>query len=50
MGALGAIITEYDMPDADGNVAETLDDVDPYTGLFAVGTAIIAEIQRVPPR
>lgn len=50
MACLEAIITEYDMPDSDGNVAETLSDVDPYSGLFAVAGEIIPAIKRLPPR
>lgn len=47
---LGLIILEHNFPDADGEVAATLEDVDPYDGLMHVAGELTDAIGTLPPR
>jgi hypothetical protein len=50
LDVLDRIITDHNMPDSDGNIAEHLADVDPYSGLLAIANAVGAELGRLPNR
>jgi hypothetical protein len=47
---LEVIIVEHNMPDTAGNIAERLEDVDPYAGLLAVSNRLGEALARLPPR
>jgi len=48
--ALDRIVTEHNMPDEDGKVAETMADVVPYDGMLAVAKELLEAMQSLPPR
>lgn len=48
--AFGTIILEHNMPGADGELAATLGDVDPYDGLKVLAAEAFRRIDRLPPR
>jgi len=50
LAAFGAIVVEHNFPNVDGEIAATLEDVDPYTGLTELAGAIFEAIGRLPPR
>ena len=47
---LDLIVTDHNMPNAAGELAERMADVDPYGGLLALGGALFDKIGRLPPR
>lgn len=50
VAALEVIVTSHNFPGEDGELAEHLEDVDPYSGLFAVATAAFEAISKLPNR
>lgn len=50
IAALDEIITEHNFPDAADELAETMADVDPYSGLIRVSTDIFDAIGKLPNR
>lgn len=50
LAVLERIIQDHNLPNTDGDVAETLADVDPYDGLMHLAAAITEAIGRLPPR
>lgn len=48
--ALDVIVIEHNFPNVDDDVAATMGDVDPYSGLLAMSAAIIDAIGKLPPR
>lgn len=50
LAALEAIIVEHNMPDSTGEIATTLGDVDPYSGLLAVANAVGEKLRQLPNR
>lgn len=50
LAVLERIITDHNMPDEAGEIAEHLADVDPYAGLLAVSNALGDAIGQLPNR
>lgn len=50
MAALQQIVIEHNFPDSEGEVAASLMEVDPYTGLVAIADAYLEAIRALPPR
>ncbi|HEV8282351.1 MAG TPA: hypothetical protein VGQ02_10850 [Candidatus Limnocylindrales bacterium] len=50
INALQRLVVDHNFPDAEGEVAATLMDVDPYTGLVAIADAYLSAIRALPPR
>lgn len=50
MVALDAIVLEHNFPDAAGEIAKTMADVDPYDGLLDVSARIFDAIGTLPNR
>lgn len=50
IAALQKLVIEHNFPDVDGEVAATLIDVDPYTGLVAIADAYMDALRALPPR
>jgi hypothetical protein len=50
VAALGRIILEHNFPAESGEIAETLDDVDPYDGLMHVAGELADALGKLPPR
>ncbi len=50
IGVLDAVVIEHNMPDANDEVAATMSEVDPYSGLMEVATAIFDAIAKLPNR
>lgn len=50
MAALDGILVDHNMPDADGNVAASCADVDPYGGLMELGAAVFRDLGKLPNR
>jgi len=50
MVALDVIIVDHNFPGADGELAETMADVDPYRGLLAVAGDALDAIGKLPNR
>jgi hypothetical protein len=50
MMALDVIVTEHNFPDADGEIAQTMEDVDPYDGLLLIVGEIFDAIGKLPNR
>lgn len=52
IAALEVIIIpgSHNLPDSSGKVAEHLEDVDPYGGLFEIAAEAFAAISKLPPR
>lgn len=50
MGAMDKIVLDHNFPDEEGELAQTMADVDPWTGLVAVMGELTAAIGRLPPR
>lgn len=50
LGVLEAIIVEHNMPDSEGEIADHLADVDPYSGLLAVANALGDQLAALPNR
>lgn len=50
LAVLERIVVDHNMPNADGELAEHLADVDPYDGLLNVAGAITDAIGKLPPR
>ena len=50
IGVLGAIVVDHNFPNADDELAETMGDVDPYTGLMAVAGEIFDAMSKLPNR
>lgn len=48
--AMEKLIIEHNMPDADGEIAATLADVDPYEGVLEVLGLVMEEIGKLPNR
>jgi len=48
--ALDVIVVSHNFPNADGELAESMADVDPYTGLFAVAGQALNAIGSLPNR
>lgn len=48
--ALDKIVTEHNLPDADGKVAQSMADVVPYDGMLEVAGALLEAITALPPR
>lgn len=48
--ALDRIIIDHNFPDADGNLAATMADVDPYRGLFAIAGEVFDRLGKLPNR
>jgi hypothetical protein len=50
IGVLDAIVLDHNMPDVNDGVAKTMAEVDPYSGLMEVATAIFDAIAKLPNR
>ncbi len=50
IAALKVIVLEHNMPNTAGELAATLDEVDPYDGLMVVAGEILGAIRTLPPR
>lgn len=50
IGVLDAIIVDHNFPNADDELATSMGDVDPYTGLMEVAGAIFDAIAKLPNR
>jgi hypothetical protein len=50
MQALDVIVIDHNFPDADGDVAEVMADVDPYDGLLMISGQIFEAIGKLPNR
>lgn len=50
MLGLDAVVVEHNFPDADGEIAETMADVDPYDGLLEISAGIFDAIGKLPNR
>ena len=50
IAALQVLVVDHNFPDANGEIAETLIDVDPYTGLVAIADAYMDALRALPPR
>lgn len=48
--ALDKIITDHNMPDADGGVADSMGEVVPYDGMLEVARELLTTMQSLPPR
>jgi hypothetical protein len=48
--ALDAIIVDHNFPNAEDEIAATMADVDPYTGLVAVADKVFDAISKLPNR
>lgn len=50
LGVLEVIITDHNMPDSEGEIAEHLADVDPYSGLLEIANALGEQLAALPNR
>lgn len=50
LGVLDRIIVSHNFPDADGNVAARMADVDPFTALLAIVDKLGETLKHLPPR
>jgi hypothetical protein len=50
LAAATLIVSDWNFPDSDGNVAETLADVDPFVGIVVVVNQAMGAIASLPPR
>ena len=50
MRGLDAIVISHNMPDADGEIAAAMADVDPYDGLLKAAAMIFDAIGKLPNR
>ena len=50
IAVLDAIVIDHNMPDKDDEIAKTMSEVDPYTGLMEVATAVFDAIGKLPNR
>jgi hypothetical protein len=50
LAVMDKLIVDHNFPDADGEVAESMRDVDPYTGLVRVSEAYLDALRALPPR
>lgn len=47
---MDAIVTDHNMPDSNDQIAAKMADVDPYTGMVEIATAIFDAIGKLPNR
>jgi hypothetical protein len=50
IGVLDAIVIDHNMPDEAGEIAATMGDVDPFSGLMHIAEAIFTAIGTLPNR
>jgi hypothetical protein len=50
IGVLDSIVIDHNMPDVNDEVAKSMAEVDPYSGLMEVATAIFDAIGKLPNR
>ncbi len=50
LAVLDRVLVEHNFPDADGNVAATMADVDPFTGLLEIVDRLGDVLKTLPPR
>jgi hypothetical protein len=50
IGVLDGIVIDHNMPDVNDEVAKTMGEVDPYSGLMEVASAIFDAIGKLPNR
>lgn len=47
---LDAIVTDHNLPNADGEVAARMAEVEPYMGLIEIANAVFDELSKLPKR
>lgn len=50
IAAMAAIVVDHNFPDSDGEIANSLTDVDPYEGLIRVAFELIDTLANLPNR
>jgi hypothetical protein len=50
LAVMDKLIVDHNFPDVEGEVAATMRDVDPYTGLVRVSEAYLDALRALPPR